>query len=145
MYVFTQSNMRNQFNFFEFKFGKNIKFFEFKLTKILSLLFDLTAFFLLTCCFSSSAKQPTFFEFKFKFAALVQRMALLLFYLEFTKLATGVSFFVLVASAVATVGSGVPYPPPLTSACAPPPFRFTQNTFSEHHVTTSQQAIIKKE
>ena len=29
--------------------------------------------------FSSSAKQPTFFEFKFKFAALVQSMALLFF------------------------------------------------------------------
>ena len=29
--------------------------------------------------FSSSAKQPTFFEFKFEFAALVQGMALLFF------------------------------------------------------------------
>ena len=26
-------NMRNQFDFFEFKFGKNIKFFELRLTK----------------------------------------------------------------------------------------------------------------
>ena len=33
--------------------------------------------------------------------------------------------------------------PPLTTACAPP-VRFTQNTFSEHHVTARQQAIIEK-
>ena len=33
--------------------------------------------------------------------------------------------------------------PPLTSACAPP-FRFTQNTFLEHHVATRQQAIMEK-
>ena len=35
----------------------------------------------------------------------------LFFYREFTKLATGVSFFVLVASAVAKVVPGAPYPP----------------------------------
>ena len=49
-------------------------------------------------------KNPTFFEFKFESAALVQSVALVVFYREFTKLATGVSFFVLVASAVARWG-----------------------------------------
>ena len=68
--------------------------------------------------FSSSAKQPTFFGFKFEFVALVQSMALLFFYREFTKFATVVSFFVLVASAVATVGPGVPSPP---NDCLCPP------------------------
>ena len=33
--------------------------------------------------------------------------------------------------------------PPLTTACAPP-FRFTQNRFLEHHVTTRQQTIMEK-
>ena len=33
---------------------------------------------------------------------------------------------------------------PLTTACAPP-FRFTQNTFLEHHVAIRQQAIMEKE
>ena len=61
--------------------------------------------------FSSSAKQPTFFGSKFEFAALVQRMALLFFHREFTKFATEVSFFVQVASAVATVRPGAPSPP----------------------------------
>ena len=32
---------------------------------------------------------------------------------------------------------------PLTTACAPP-FWFTQNTFSEHHVTTRLQATMEK-
>ena len=72
------------------------------------------------------------------------------FYREFTKLATGVSFFVLVASAVAKVGPGVPSllwgqgrrTPPNDHLC--PPFRFTQNVFLEHHVTTRQQAIMEK-
>ena len=91
--------------------------------------------------FSSLAKQPTFFGFKFEFAALVQSMALLFFYREFPKLAIGVSFFVLVASAVATVGPGAPSP--LTTACAPP-FWFIRNAFLEHRVTTRQQAIMEK-
>ena len=133
--------MRNQLNFFDIKFGKNIKFFEFRLTKILSLLFGLIAFFLLNAVFSSPAKQPTFLEFKFELAALVQSMALLFFYREFTKLATGISFFLLVASAVATVGQG--RRTSLTTACAPP-FWFTQNACLEHHVTTRQQAIMEK-
>ena len=74
----------------------------------------------------------------------------MVFYREFTKLAIGVSFFVLVASAVATVGPRVPSllrgqgrRPPLTTASAPP-FRFIQNAFLEHHVTTRQQAIMEK-
>ena len=33
--------------------------------------------------------------------------------------------------------------PPLTTACAPP-FWFIQNAFSEHRVTTRQQAIMEK-
>ena len=32
---------------------------------------------------------------------------------------------------------------PLTTACAPS-FRFTQNTFLEHQVTTKQQATMEK-
>ena len=63
------------------------------------------------------------------------------FYRELTKLAPGVSFFVLVASAVATVGPGAPYP---RNDCLWPPFRFTQNVFLEHHVSTRQQAIMEK-
>ena len=68
-------------------------------------------------------------------------MAWLFFYREFTNLATGVLFFVLVAGAVATVGPEAPSP--LTTSCAPP-FRFTQNDCLEHLVTTRQQAIIEK-
>ena len=79
IFMFLPSNTKNQFYFFESKFGKIIKSLEFRLTKIPSLLFDLIAFFLLTCSFSSLAKQLTFFEFKFKFAALAQSMALLFF------------------------------------------------------------------
>ena len=75
IYVFTHLNMRNQFNFFEFKFGKNINFSELRLTKILSLLFDLIAFFCWHGVCSSLAKQPSFFAFKLEFAALVQSMA----------------------------------------------------------------------
>ena len=41
------------------------------------------------------------------------------FYREFTKLATGVSFLVLVISAVATVGPGAPSPP--NDCLCPPP------------------------
>ena len=39
--------------------------------------------------FSGSAKQPTFFGFKFEFAALVQSMALLFFYRELSSVAMG--------------------------------------------------------
>ena len=56
-----------------------------------------------------------FFEFKFDLAALVQSMALLYFYREFTKLVTVVSLFVLVATAIATVGPKGAVPP-LTTA-----------------------------
>ena len=41
------------------------------------------------------------------------------FYREFTKLATGVSFFVLAASVVATVGPGTLHPP--NDCLCPPP------------------------
>ena len=75
--------------------------------------------------FSSSAQQPTFLEFKFDLAALVQSVALLFFNRKFKKLVTVVSFFVLVASAVATVG---PRGAPLTTACVPP-FRCTRMRF----------------
>ena len=103
--------MRNRFNFFEFKFGKNITFFNFRLTKILSA-FRLNRFlFVDTLFFLISAKQPTFFEFTFEFAALGSKYGFVVFYREFTKLATGVSFFVLIATAVATVGQGAPFPP----------------------------------
>ena len=84
-------NITIQFNFFQFKFGKNTKFFEFRPTKILSLLFDLIAFFLLTCCFFRVRRNNQLSSsFKFKSAALVQSlpMALLFFSTEFTKLAT---------------------------------------------------------
>ena len=49
-------------NFFEFKFGKNIKFFKFRMTKILSLSFDLIAFFLLTCSFIEFGATTDFFR-----------------------------------------------------------------------------------
>ena len=60
---------------------------------------------------------------------------------EFTKLATGVSFFVLVASTVATVGPGASYPLTTTYASQ---FWLIHNAFLEHHVTTRQHAIMKK-
>ena len=61
---------------------------------------------------------------------------------EFTKLPTGLSFFVVVASAVAAMRPGAPSP---TNDClCPPPFWFIQNAFLEHRVTTRQQAIIEK-
>ena len=63
---------------------------------------------------------------------------------EFTKLPTGLSFFVVVASAVATMRPGAPSP---TNDCLcppPPPFWFIQNAFLEHRVTTRQQAIMVK-
>ena len=34
--------------------------------------------------------------------------------------------------------------PPLTTACAPPPFRFTQNMFLERQLTIRQQAVMEK-
>ena len=61
---------------------------------------------------------------------------------EFTKLPTGLSFFVVVASAVATMRPGAPSP---TNDClCPPPFWFNQNAFLDHRVTTRQQAIMEK-
>ena len=62
---------------------------------------------------------------------------------EFTKLPTGLSFFVVVASAVATMRPGAPSP---TNDCLSPlpPFWFIQNAFLEHRVTTRQQAIMEK-
>ena len=61
---------------------------------------------------------------------------------EFTKLPTGLSFFVVVASAVARMRPGAPS---LTNDCLPPPpFWFIQNAFLEHRVTTRQQAIMEK-
>ena len=69
--------------------------------------------------FSNSAQQPTFFEFKCDLAALVQSVALLFFNRKFTKLVTVVSFFVLVASAVATVGPKGRRIPPNDCLCLP--------------------------
>ena len=61
---------------------------------------------------------------------------------EFTKLPTGLSFFVVVASAVATMRPGAPSP---TNDClCRPPFWFIQNAFLDHRVTTRQQAIMEK-
>ena len=51
-------------------------------------------------------------------------MDLLFFCSKFTKFAAGLSLFVVVASAVATVGPGAPYPP---NACLCPPI----SVFSE--------------
>ena len=48
---FTRSNIKCQFNVFDFKFGKNISFVEFRLIKMLSLLFDLIAFFFVDMLF----------------------------------------------------------------------------------------------
>ena len=82
--------------------------------------------------FSSSAKQPTFLSLVGIYSPS-SKYGFVVFYREFTKLATGVSFFVLVASAVAMVEPGVlslrrgqGRRPPLTTASAPP-FRFIQN------------------
>ena len=63
------------------------------------------------------------------------------FYREFTKLATEVSFFVVVASAVATVGPRAPSPP---NDFFCPPILVHSECFFEHRVTTRQQAIMEK-
>ena len=55
------------------------------------------------------------------------KYSFVVFYREFTKLATDLSFFVLVASALATVGPGAPSP--LTTACAPPHFGHSECFF----------------
>ena len=115
--------MTIQCNVFEFKFGKNIEFFEFRLTKMQNLLFDLIAFFLLTRCFLISTKKTTFPSL----SSNCSKYGFVVFYREFTKLAADESFFVLVASAVATVGPGTPYPS--NDCLSPPPVRFTQNAF----------------
>ena len=65
----------------------------------------------------------------------------MVFYREFTKFATEVSFFVVVASDVATVGPRVPSSP---NDCLCPPFCFIQNAFLEQRVTTRQHAIMEK-
>ena len=49
--------------------------------------------------------------------------------------------FVLVASAVATVGPGAPSPP---NDCLCPPILVHSECFFEHCVTTRQQAIMEK-
>ena len=98
--------MRNQLNSFDYKFGKNIKVFEFWLKKMLSLLFDLIAFFLLTCCFFRVRQNNRLFLSLSSNLRLCSKYGFVVFYREFTKLATGVSFFVPVASAVAMVGPG---------------------------------------
>ena len=69
------------------------------------------------------------------------KFGFVVFYRECTKLATGVSFVVLVASSIATVGVGALYSP---NDCLFPPFWFTQNAFLEHQVTSRQQAIMGK-
>ena len=95
MYVFTQSNMTFRFNVFEFKFGKNINFFESSLTKIL--LFDLIALFLLTCCLFRIRQNNRLFSSLSSNLQHGSKCDLVVFYREFTKLATDVQFFVLVA------------------------------------------------
>ena len=92
--------MKNQLSFFEFKFGENIKFFKFSLTKKLSLLFDLIAFFMLTSCFSPVRQNNQFFS---SLSSNLQagskyQYGFVVFNREFTKLATSASFFVLVTS-----------------------------------------------
>ena len=67
--------------------------------------------------FSSSAKQSTFLDLSSNLQPWF-KVWLCCFHREFTKLATEVSFFVLVASAVAKVGPGAPSPP---NNCLCPP------------------------
>ena len=67
--------------------------------------------------FSTSAKQPTFLSLSSNLQPWF-KVGLVVFYREFTRLATGVSFFVLAASAVATVGPGAPSP---ANDCLCPP------------------------
>ena len=111
--------MTIQFSFFELKLGKNIKFFEFRLTKMLRLLFNLICFFLLTCCFLEFGKTIDFFRVKVQIFSPGSKYGFVVFYREFTKFATGASSFALVASAVAAVGPGAPSPSCLKTACAP--------------------------
>ena len=91
--------------------------------------------------FSSSAKQPPFFGFKFEFAALVQSMACCFLPWVYKICHWGI-IFCTGSQCVATVRPGAPSPP-LTTACAPP-FWFIQDAFLEHRITTKQQAIMEK-
>ena len=134
--------MRNQFNFFEFKFGKNISLFQFRRTKNAKSAFRLNCFLFVDILFFrvrpnnrlfsslSSNWQPWF------------KVCLSCFVLDFTKLATySVLLFVLVASAVATVGSGAPSPP---NDCLCPPILIHSECFfgaSRNDKTTGNNEI----
>ena len=118
--------MRNQFHVFQFKFGKNIKFFESRLTKILSASRP-NCFLFVDSLFFRVWLNNRFFSSLISNLQSWFKVWLVVFYREFTKLATSVSFFVLVASSVATVGPGTPYA--LTTACAPPHFGLLRMLF----------------
>ena len=122
--------MRKKFNFFELKFGKNIKFFDLRLTKILSLLFDLIAFFLLTCCFLEFCKTTDVFEFKFEFTALVQNIALLLLPWVY-KISHWCNIFCTDSQypRYGRARGAIPPPPPSNCLCPPPHFGFSKCFF----------------
>ena len=97
--------MRNQFNFFDYKFGKNIKFLVFRLTKSA---FQLNRFLFVDMLFFRVRQNNQLFSSLSSNLLPCLKYGFVAFYRELTKLATGVSFFVPVASAVTTVGPGVP-------------------------------------
>ena len=69
------------------------------------------------------------------------KICFVVFYREFTKLATGVSFFCTGSQCRRYGGARGAIPP---NDCLCPPFWFIQNAFLEHRVTTRQQVIMEK-
>ena len=66
---------------------------------------------MLKCCCFEFGKITDFFRVYVRIDSRGSKYGFVVFYREFTKLATGVSFFVLVASAIATAGPRGAVPP----------------------------------
>ena len=77
------------------------------------------------------------------------KVAMYLLFSKLAKLTSTINFFYLnvirpaLLLEVPSLRGGQGGVPPLMTACAPR-FRFTQNAFSEHPVTTRQQATMEK-
>ena len=128
---------KKSINFFEFKFGKNIKFFKFRMTKILSLSFDLIAFFLLTCSFIEFGATTDFFS---SLSSIWQPLfkECLCCFLPWVHKVSHCCIIFCSGNQCHCLGVAQGRRTPLMTACAPP-FQFTQNAFLEHHVTTRQE------
>ena len=111
----------------------------------LCVLFDLIAFFLLKCCIFEFGTITDFFRVYVRFVSPCSKYGFVVFYREFTKLVIVVSFFCTGNHCRRYSGAqGRCTPPPPPNDCLCSLFRFTQNAFLEHHVTTRQHAIMEK-